>query len=281
MGEAECLKAAFYAQLSLIRVAIRCSKSFIIKSDCKMYDLKLFSLSDMTECGAALRKLGAGAHSMEEVADCVVQYLYEQFQDDQTGQSPFALVRCFKTHPYGELSPDLHAFAKMMLGNHGESPSMKCLTLLATIGDRPEWQTRQASQGHQAIPLVSEQLVAQSPMISQLIRQMGLEIGAVLEPSPDLIMDLEQRTFNVFLVADAIASPYVPAQAEFVIPCGIRSVLGFGGMLPSGNLIALVLFSKCPISHETADLFKTLALNIKMAMLPFDRNRVFNQPLQV
>lgn len=246
-----------------------------------MYDLDRFSLSDMTACGAVLRKLGTGANSMEEVAQRVVQHLYHEFRDRQTGQSPFALVRCFKTHPYGELSPDLHSFAQAMLGNQAEFPMMKCLTLLATTGDRPEWQTRAASKGHQAIPLVSENLVAQSPMISQLIQQFGLEIGSVLEPKPDLIMDLEQRTFNVFLVPNAIESPYVPAQTEFVIPYGIRSVLGFGGMLPSGNLIALVLFAKCPISRETADLFKTLALNVKMAMLPFDQNRVFDRPALV
>ncbi len=244
-----------------------------------MYDLRRFSLSDMTACGAALRKLGNGATSMEEVADRVVQHLYTQFRDDRCQGSPFALVRCFKTHPYTELSPSLQAFADRILQQHAEQPSevatLKCLTLLATTGDRPEWQTRAASTGHQAIPLISEELVAASPMISQLIRQFGLEIGSVLAPSPDLILDLEQRTFNVFWVPQAIASPHVPAQDSFVIPYGIQSVLGFGGMLPSGHLLALVLFAKVPIALETADRFKTLALNIKIAALPFDIHRVF------
>lgn len=240
-----------------------------------MYDLAKFGLSEMTECGSTLRKMGSGATSMDAVADRIVQYLYHQFQDESTGKSPFALVRCFKTHPYKDLSLDLQAFAQSMLGQHEPTPTLKCLTLLATMGDRPEWQTRQGSRGHQAIPLVSTKLVAESPMISQLIQQMGLEIGAVVEPSADLIMDLEQRTFNVFWVPTAADSPYVPAQQDFVVPYGIQSVLGFGGMLPSGNLIAIVAFSRCSISRETADLFKTVALNMKVAMLPFDRGRVF------
>lgn len=240
-----------------------------------MYDLAKFGLSEMTECGSALRKLGSGAASMEAVADRVVQYLYQHFQNAQTGTSPFALVRCFKTHPLGDLPADLQSFVQQLLGTHTATPEMKCLTLLATTGDRPEWQSRARSQGHQAIPLVSEKMVAEFPMISQLIQQMGLEINSVLAPRTDLLMDLEQRTFNVFLVPDAVGSPYVPAQQEFVIPYGIRSVLGFGGMLPSGNLIAIVLFAKAPIARETADLFKTIALNMKMAMLPFDRGRVF------
>uniref|UniRef100_A0A832H1S3 Uncharacterized protein n=1 Tax=Oscillatoriales cyanobacterium SpSt-402 TaxID=2282168 RepID=A0A832H1S3_9CYAN len=240
-----------------------------------MYSLTKFTLSDMTECGAVLRKLSAGAKSMEEVADRVVHHLYSSFWDEQTGESVLALVRFFKTHPYADLSESLRTIAQTMAGEHTVFPTTQCLTLLATTGQRPEWQSRQASVGHQAIPLVSEQLVAQSPMISQLIQQFGLDISTVLSPDPELLVDLEQTTFNVFHVADAIASPYVPAQDNFVLPYGIRSVLGFGGMLPSGNLIAIILFSKIFISRDTAEMFKTLALNVKMAALPFDRGRVF------
>jgi hypothetical protein len=230
----------------------------------------------MTECGAALRKLGAGAHSLEEVADRIVGYLYGQFGNPDTHDPAFALVRFFKTHPLGDLPADLKAYAQIRLDQQAAPLTTKCLTLMATMGDRVEWQSRRASIGHQAIPLISAQLVAQSPMISQLIAQFGLPIRAVLDPDPTLIVDLEQKTFNVFHVPDAVNSPYVPAQQEFVVPAGVKSVLGFGGMLPSGNLIAIIVFSKVPILRETADMFKTLALNIKIAVLPFERGTVFD-----
>ena len=246
-----------------------------------MYDPAEFTLSDMTECGATLRKLGAGADSMEEVADRIVSYFYDQFIDPQTSASAFTLVRFFKTHAFSQLPTDLQAYAQTMLNQQVAPPATKCLTLLATQGDRVEWRSRQASIGHQAIPLISEQLVTQSPMIAQLIAQFGLPIHAVLNPDPTLIVDLEQKTFNVFHVLDAVNSPHVPAQQEFVVPFGVRSVLGFGGMLPSGNLIAIIVFSKMPISWETADMFKTLALNVKLAVLPFDRGAVFNQQLLI
>lgn len=246
-----------------------------------MYNPAEFTLSDMTECGATLRKLGAGADSMEEVADRIVSYFYDQFIDPQTSASAFTLVRFFKTHAFSQLPTDLQAYAQTMLNQQVAPPATKCLTLLATQGDRVEWRSRQASIGHQAIPLISEQLVTQSPMIAQLIAQFGLPIHAVLNPDPTLIVDLEQKTFNVFHVLDAVNSPHVPAQQEFVVPFGVRSVLGFGGMLPSGNLIAIIVFSKMPISWETADMFKTLALNLKLAVLPFDRGAVFNQQLLI
>lgn len=241
-----------------------------------MYDLTKFTLKSMTECGAELRKLGSGADSMEEVSDRIVRYLYEKFVDEQTDRPAFTLVRFFKTHLYEELEASLQ---QQLTAASPDQPSdgLKCLTLLATVGDQPKWNSRYASEGHQVIPLASEQMVAQSPMISQLIKQFGLETSSVLSPDPELLVDLEQKTFNVFHVPAAIASPYVPAQQEFVIPYGIQSVLGFGGMLPSGNIIAVILFSKVPISRNTADMFKTLALNTKMAVLPFDRGTIFRK----
>jgi hypothetical protein len=240
-----------------------------------MYDLTRFKLRDMTECGAALRKLGSGSFSMEEVATRIVGYLYEHLGDKQTGEKSCVLIRFFKTHPYDELDAELRDFACGMLDCNSLSPRIKCLTLLATAGARPEWNSRQKSTRHKALPLVSSQVVAKYPMISQLIKQFGLDIGTFLEPESTIMIDLEQKTYNVFYVPEAAGSPYVPAQEEFVIPYQIKSVLGFGGMLPSGNLLAIIMFSKVQIPWDTADMFKTLALNAKLAVLPFDRGAVF------
>jgi hypothetical protein len=246
----------------------------ITAPDAPSYDLTNFTLRDMTDCGVVLRKLGSEAKTMEEVAQRIVRHLYDHLLDQPAGGRACALVRFFKTHPFEELDAGLRRSALRMLGGPA-TPAMKCLTLLATAGDRAEWNARQRSARHQAIPLPSADLVVQSPMISQLIKQFGLEPGSMLQPDPALLMDIEQKTFNVFHVPDARNCYYVPAQEEFVIPCGIRSVLGFGGMLPSGNLFATILFTKIRIAREVAEAFKPLALAVKLAVLPFDGKAVF------
>ena len=249
------------------------------------YDLSRFTLRDMTECGAALRKLGADSPSMEETASRIVRYLHEHLVDGPTGRRSCALVRLFKTHRYDELDDDLRRFANGMMDGRTPGDSMKCLTLLASTGERPEWNSRHESSGHKAIPLPSLQAVARIPMISQLVSQLGLEIGAlVANDAADaadmadmaLLLDAEQRTFNVFFVPEAVGSPYIPAQREFVHPLGIRSVLGFGGVLPRGDLFAVILFTTTTISRETTELFKPLALCAKTALLPFVGRRVFS-----
>ena len=234
-----------------------------------------FTRSDMIACEAALRKLGQGAGSMEEVADRIVRHLYDHLVDPRSGERSCILVRFFKTHPFGELDPGLRRIALDVLGRPPDSPAMKCLTLLATAGVRPEWNSRESSAGHRAIPLPDALVADRLPMLGQLIKQFGLEVGAVLDPDPALLLDLEQRTYNVFHVPEAPGSPYVPAQGEFVIPFGVRSVLGFGGMLPRGDLFAVILFARVPIARATAALFRSLALSVKLAVLPFVGRAVF------
>ncbi|MEP0799040.1 adenylate/guanylate cyclase domain-containing protein [Funiculus sociatus GB2-A5] len=243
----------------------------------QMYDLTRFTLRDMVECGLALRQFGLGAESMEEASNRIVRYLYENFCTKSTGEKSCALVRLFKTHPYEDLEAELAEYARSMLGDYPPLPAMKCMTPLATVGEQTEWNSRHTSVGHKAIPLASESVVAQMPMISQLIRQLGLDIKTVINPDPNLLVEIEQRKYNVFYVPEAIGNPYIPAQDSFVIPFGIKSVLGFGGLLPSGNLFAIIMFLKVQIPHSTAQMFSTLALNVKTALLPFDRGAVFAQ----
>jgi two-component system, NtrC family, sensor kinase len=133
-----------------------------------MFNLSQLSLSDMIECGAALRQLGQDKRSMEEVAERIVRYLYDHLVDGRTGERACALVRFWKTHPYGGLDEDLRRFAREMLGRPPESPALKCLILLATAGDRPEWNRRERSRKHKAIPLSNEETIQQAPLIVQL-----------------------------------------------------------------------------------------------------------------
>jgi len=236
-----------------------------------MFDLARFTLRDMTEAGAVLRKLGDGASSMEEVANRVVRYLHESLVDPKTGGRECALVRFFKTHPFGELDNGLREFARDMLPEpDAATPDMPCLTLLASAGDRPEWNARRSSLAHGAIPLASEEIVLQTPMISRLLSQLGVRIEALLKRSPELLVEPEPSSFNVFYVPDARGSSCIPAQDDFVKPFGIESVLGFGGMLPTRDIFVVILFSRTPIPRETAGLFRTLALNVKAAALHFD-----------
>lgn len=235
-----------------------------------MYDITDFTIRQMAECGKCLRTMGKGAATMEEVARQMVRHFYDELVDGD-GKRACSLVRFYKTHPYRMLDARLQGIARKLMGSTPDLPDMKCLVLLATAGEEPEWNIRQRSQDHQAIPLPSEEAISQAPMVHNLILQLGLNVSMLAQPDPSLLLDLAQRTYNVFYVPQALDSPHIPAQDAFVIPYGIESVLGFGGMLPSGEMFAIVMFLKVPVSQEIATLFKPLSLNVKMGILSFEK----------
>jgi hypothetical protein len=240
------------------------------------HDLTKFDLGDMLKCSLRLREIASGAPTLEASAQRICRFLFDELAGPD-GQRACALARCYKTNAYGSLDPGLQAFARDVLGAETPRPTMKVLTLMATVGQSASWNSRHLSRGHKAIPLPSPEIVAKAPMISQLIKELGLELSYVLQPSPDVVKELAGKRHGVFHVENALGSPYIPAQQEFVVQFGIRSVLGFGGMLATGDLFAVILFATVHVPASSADRFKTLALDVKGAFSKFTERTVFNQ----
>lgn len=242
------------------------------------FDLGEFTVPNMLRCSREVRKVATHCGNMEEAANSIVRYFYDAFVNPADGSRSCVMVRFYKTHAYSELEPDLQQFARGQLGNERVSRSMKCLTLLATVGDEPAWCDRRRSRGHQAVPLPSVEIVEHAPMISQLVKQMGFDVADLVQPNTAVVPHpLEKRTYNVFHVEDASGSPHIPAQVEFVQRYGIKSVVGFGGLLRSGDLFAVILFSRTRISGESAERFRNVALDVKYALFSFRDDQVFSR----
>lgn len=240
-----------------------------------MYDLSDFGLGEMTLLGAELRKIGAGYHSLEDASQAVARRFVEVFTDPHSGGSAIVLARCYKTHPLADLPADLESFARALLPGEELHAATPCLTLLGTFGDQPAWRSRAASNGHRAIPLSSETTVESLPMVSRLTRALGLRPADVVRPDPKFLLEKDRQGFNVFHVEQAVGSPYIPAQLGFVIPNGVRSVVGFGFVLPPTSVFATILFCRVHVTSAAAGLFKTLALSLKLALLPLAARPAF------
>ena len=100
----------------------------------EIYDMTNFTIRELTECGKVLRTIGAGAESMEDVADRTVKHLYEGLSDGKGGRA-CSLVRFYKTHPYRSLDDNLQGFVRTILGGETALPDMRCLVLLASAGE--------------------------------------------------------------------------------------------------------------------------------------------------
>ncbi len=252
-----------------------CAHPLRLGYDAQMpYVLSRFGFPDMMECRARIRSLydHVPPKTLEEAAERAVRFFHDELLGED-GRPACALVRFFKTTSYADLPDDLQALVRNTIPDPAHE--LRCLTLLATRGQEADWNSRHTSRGHRAIPLPSVAIVEQAPMIARLILQMGVDIAAIVQPDPELMLDDSDANYNVFHVARAAGSPHIVAQKEFVLPFAVESVLGFGGLLAPGDLFALIMFSRVPIPPETADQFRVLGLNLKMAFLPHARKPLF------
>ncbi len=231
------------------------------------FDLSNFSLVDMLQCGRGLRLAAADAETIGEAAQSVVEFLYRECGHPEAARA-CALIRFYKTYRFADLEPRLQSFATRQMAPNDPTAQMKCLTLLASMGQEPEWCDPRRSVGHQAIPLPSAQIVQGAPMIAQLIREMGLDITDLIAPDAAFLYDRVGKSYNVFHVENALGSAHIPAQTEFVERYGVRSVLGFGGLLAGGDLFAVIMFSRGRIPSESAVRFRSIALDVKAVVHP-------------
>jgi len=215
--------------------------------------------------------------SMEATAQAVLQSLQSALWDPQTDSSACSLARCYITQRYDRLAPPLQRLARDHRDN-AMLTAIKYLVLLATAGERPEWNDRTRSRAHQLIPLSSVDIINQSPMVAHMIKQFGFPLDALISADAVELSMTANRTHNVFYVPAAPGSPYIPAQSEFVERYGIKSVIGMGGILPYGHMFAVILFTKVAIPAHLTTLFASLATDIKAAFVPHGDKRIYAAP---
>ena len=232
-------------------------------------DVTDFTVGAMLRAGIAIRRSVRGVDNLEGAADVIVRYLYDHCVA-LDGERSCALVRFYKTHRFGALGPELQQFAAAQLGALRPRADMRCLTLMATAGDEPGWNARRSSASHQAIPLPSADSVRSAPMIMRLIEQLGVDVESLVSSAASTTRGTDGRTYDVFHVEQALGSPFIPAQREFVERHRIASVVGFGGLLRSGELFALILFSRHTIPARSAARFRTIALDVRSSLFTFD-----------
>ena len=221
-----------------------------------VFDLECFQLDDMYRCAAELRALGRGAASAADAMKRVVSYLFEQFRSTESGAPACSLVRLFQTTSWGALSDEARAVLRPKLESEPTSAT-PCLALRASRGVVAEWNDPEQSRNHRFLPLSA----ASAPMVSALIAQLGLSTEA------PFILGTEDKLCNVFYVDEAADSPFVPAQIEFVRPYRVRSVLGFGGLLPENEIFVVILFCNVHVARETAELFRLVAPSVGLALV--------------
>jgi hypothetical protein len=239
-------------------------------SPAQLAEAPAWALSDVVAYCSGVREATAGATVMEDAAGQIVRYLRKMFRTTE-GRPAFVLARLFNTAPWEDLPDDLRDIVHPP-GSADDAPvGTRSLVLLASDGELPEWSDRRLSVGHRAVHLASAETVAQTPMIAALVREMGIDVQTFLGAGAG---GTDRTDFGVFHVEDALDTNLVPAR-EFVVAHGIRSIVGFGGILPTGNVFSVVLFSRVTIGPEAAEMLRAVGVSVKLALVPFVTEPMF------
>ena len=242
-----------------------------------MLDMHSCRLSDFIDFGQKIRSISKKSRSLEGVAQAITQTLFEDLADE-LAQPVVVLTRVFVTRPLGSLPEELRKKALLRLSASQVSEPLNtiCLVLLGTSGVQPAWNDREKSVNHAVIPLPDQELLKQIPMIAKLINRLGIDPNAVVLPHRYPIYETESQVYEIFHIEDATDRSAVPDQTEFVIPYGVQSVFGFGGLLPGGSMYAVLVFTRIKISEALAALFSPLSLCVKLSLLEFAVGPIFS-----
>lgn len=247
-------------------------------------DLLHFAGDERRHLRLDLSRATMDAGTMEDAASAICRTLYEQLEAELPGGRTKAcvLVRCFKTHPFRLLAADLRQAAEARLPDDVRpTADMRCMTLLASYGDRPEWCSRHTSRRFRATPITHGSL-ANMPMWRSLFQQCGMPIPGAVQgggaDGEDQYVDRSHQSYKVFCVEQARGSASVPDQEGFVVPYQVASVIGFGGELRRGDVYAVLLFTRVPVTREIAGRVNVIALDVTATLFRFDEAAVFATP---
>lgn len=204
--------------------------------------------------------------SVREAAQTLAAQLHADFA------SEFVLARVYITVPYHRLPARDQQF---LTSRHASiekpiSDDTLVLSLLGTAGVAHEWNDRERSEGHLAIPLFDETFVRGMPMLARLLGELGVDLGGLSLDAAIAARRLIGGFNGVFYVADARTAVdeqgrrIIPAQ-DFVTTYEIRTVLGTGGAYLGGTIVAIIAFSRSHIERSVAERIATLVTPFKMA----------------
>jgi hypothetical protein len=220
------------------------------------------------EFHASLAELLAPCACLQDAAQVFARRFYEQFSEST------ALVRVFATlRPWQLGATDLARAREFALATESDAAlgaATDVLTLLGTYGARENWRAREASQGHRAIPLLSDASIGEIPMIARLLSELGFPS---LQRRSSAWQFVKRRGLEdgLFFVGDARSATdergrrIIPA-IDFVERNGVKTVFGFGGPYPGTQVfLATIVFGRDVLLRSDAERYVALVETFRAA----------------
>ncbi|MBI1877719.1 MAG: hypothetical protein HYR94_05730 [Chloroflexi bacterium] len=214
---------------------------------------------------------------LEQAAQKLTDVMYAEFQDS------FVLVRLYATVPFNELPAANQAFVTKLAAAQNITSLIKdqtlVLSLLGTRGVNPAWNSRYNSKGHVGIPLASADFIEAIPMISRLLKELGLSLDWIGSQDTEIVTRSMGKIAGLFYVPDAKTAVdqkgrKIIAAQDFVAANNVKTVFGFGGgYFVGATIVVVIAFALETIEKSKAERFMPLVNVFKTGTTSLVSNR--------
>jgi histone H3/H4 len=198
---------------------------------------------------------------LEEAAQALTTTLHNRFRES------VVLARVFVTVPFDELPATNRRLVRKLAASARAESELKAttpiLSLIGTHGQEEAWNDRRKSKGHAGIPLISSSFVDSIPMISRLLKELGVPVDWGDSHDSEIIINTIGSVAGLFFVEKAATATdhqgrKIIAAQDFVSTHHVGSVFGTGGAYSRGDIIVIIVFCRDVFSRSVAERFLAL-----------------------
>lgn len=238
------------------------------------------TVSSITALRGEILERITGCTFLEDAAQKYTDAMYEEFEDS------IVLVRLFATSPFGNLPLTNQSFVNRLAASAGVSSlvddQMLVLSLLGTRGKKAAWNNRRYSQGHVGIPLASGDFIEAIPMMSRLLKELGLGLNWIDSGDTEIVGRTIGAMAGVFYVRDAKTAVdhkgrKIIAAQDFVSAHNVKTVFGIGGGYLTSNIFTTnIVFCSETIEKNRVELFIPVMNTLKAGTMRLaSRKKIF------
>ncbi len=210
-----------------------------------------------------------GFDFLEQTAQKFIDEIYERLEET------IVQARFFATVPFGKLPDANQAFVQKLAQSNNVADLVDDLTLvlslLGTRGENKDWNSRHNSEGHVGIPLVSSAFIDEIPMMSRLLKELGLGLEWIDSKDSNIVGETMGKMSGLFYVRDAATEVdqrgrKIIAAQDFVERYHVKTVFGLGGGYLIGKMfITTIIFTRETIDKDHITSFLPLLNAFKMS----------------
>ena len=220
--------------------------------------------------------------SLEEAAQKYMSILYDEMSES------IVLTRLFAAIPFNNLPQQNKEFVTNLTRSVGIENLLRedslIHSLLGTRGEKSEWDQRNQSKGHIGIPLISSKFIDKVPMMSRLLKQLGVGIDWIDSNDTELVKKTVGNLSGLFYVKDAKSEidnngQKIIAAQDFVEAFDVKTVFGFGGCyLNSSVFFTTIIFVREFLEEKQVREFMVQTNIFKTATIDLSyENKIFGK----